>query len=126
MVSMKAYSHLTLQEREFIYVQTHQGESSRAPARKLGRDHATVVRELKRNSKPDPDAKTLIYSPSVAEQLAGQRRHHRKKRLDDPSVRTFVIQKLTQGWSPEQISGRLKLKAPAAVVVPSSPLRPSR
>src|SRR5574337_1806786 len=76
MVSMKAYSHLTLQEREFIYVQTHQGESSRAPARKLGRDHATVVRELKRNSKPDPDAKTLIYSPSVAEQLAGQRRHH--------------------------------------------------
>jgi IS30 family transposase len=31
-------------------------------------------------------------------------------------MRAFVIQKLTRGWSPEQISGRLKLKAPTAAV----------
>ena len=112
MVGMKAYSHLTLSEREFIYAQTERGESSRVIAQRLGRDHSTVLRELKRNAVVPSDTQTPIYSPALAEQRSRQRRGDRMKKLDDPSLRTFVVQKLTQGWSPEQIAGRLKLRAP--------------
>lgn len=91
------------------------GKSQREIGEILGRDHRTIGRELKRNSSKsysDSNPATPLYSPSKAEELTeGRRRNSKSRRLDDPSLRSFVIGKLSRGWSPEQIAGRLKLKA---------------
>jgi IS30 family transposase len=63
MVGMKAYSHLSLPEREFIHAYTARGESSHAIAQRLGRDHSTVLRELKHNAVENSDTLMQIYSP---------------------------------------------------------------
>jgi len=58
------------------------------------------------------------YSPVKAHMEAVVLRHksdHRK--LDDPLLQTYVIRKLGDHWSPEQIAGRLKLKGSAITLV---------
>lgn len=77
--------------------------------RRLGRNHTTISRELK-------DYGT-DYSPVAANDQAIARRHQQDKhKLDDPLLRAFVIKKLGEQWSPEQIAGRLKhIHAPVTV-----------
>lgn len=49
-----------------------------------------------------------------AQALTEKRKQSARKRhpLKNPSVYKYVLKKLRDGWSPEQISGRLKLKKP--------------
>ncbi len=113
MVGMKGYTHLSDQEREQLFAHRQQGKSVRAIGKLLQRSHATIIRELRRNAAPPVAAAQLSYSPSSASRLARQRRQSSKRgQLAIQSFQQFVIGKLTQGWSPEQIAGRLKLKAP--------------
>jgi len=75
--------------------------SIREIARRLGRTHTTISREIRNESGS--------YSPVLAHTSAVTRRHHRDKhKLDDPLLRTYVVRKLGEHWSPEQIAGRLK------------------
>lgn len=116
-MGMKDYTHLSQPEREFIFVQQHQGASSRQIARELGRTHSTVLRELQRNSSASGENRPGDYSPAVAAQSAKVRRENSKHpKLADPSLQRWVIRHLTRGWSPEQIAGRLKRCAPHAAV----------
>lgn len=116
-MGMKGYTHLNQSEREFIFLQLHQGTSSRQIAEALGRNHSTILREIKRNSALGEDERPFPYSPTVAVQLAKQRRHDSQQaKLKDPSLQRWVIRHLTRGWSPEQIAGRLKRDAPHAAV----------
>lgn len=48
---MSKYHHLSLEEREKIYAWKLQGISFREIGKRLGRDHTTLGRELKRNAK---------------------------------------------------------------------------
>ncbi len=117
MVGMKGYHHLTDQEREILYLENAKHTSLRAIAQRLGCSHSTVSRELARNSDRSSEGLFTFYSPSQADQLAHQRRSQSSRhKLDDASLQRFVIQQLTRGWTPEQIAGRLKLKAPRCVV----------
>lgn len=82
------------------------GRGVREIARLLGRNHSVISRELQ----PDRDQGLLPYSAKRAqlraERLAG---HGRKRKLDkDRELRTFVVEKLTDDWSPEQIAGYLR------------------
>lgn len=114
---MKHYRHLTQSEREFIYLQLHEGHSSRTIAESLRRDHSTILREIQRNSSAHESGHPSVYSPSVATELAQQKRKNSKcAKLQDPSMQRWVIRHLTRGWSPEQIAGRLNLRAPHAAV----------
>jgi IS30 family transposase len=114
---MKHYKHVTQSEREFIYLQLHEGHSSRTIANSLGRDHSTILREIQRNSSAHESGHPLDYFPSAATQLARQKRKNSKSaKLQDPSMQRWVIRHLTRGWSPEQIAGRLNLRAPHAAV----------
>jgi IS30 family transposase len=114
---MRHYTHLSQSEREFIFLQQHQGASSRQIARELGRSHATVLREIQRNSSTLEENRLGDYSPAVAAQSAKVRRENSKHpKLADPSLQRWVIRHLTRGWSPEQIAGRLKRCAPDAAV----------
>lgn len=110
---MKQYNHITEYERELIFLYHNQGKSNREIGQLLGRDRRTISRELKRNS----TTVTKRYLPSSAQLLATTRRKKSKvSKLDDPALRSFVISKLGSHWSPEQIAGRLRLKAPNSYV----------
>jgi transposase, IS30 family len=86
------------------------GGGVRAIARELGRDPATVSRELRRNV----DAKTGTYRPHAAQRLAERRRARPRtgKVVADMQLRQFVQDKLERRWSPEQIAAALRREFP--------------
>lgn len=99
---MKLYTRLSQAEREQIFLLTHEGVSIREMGKRLGRNHTTISQELKHTRSPD-------YSPVAAHTQAINQRHiSDKHKLDDPLLRVYVIRKLSEHWSPEQIAGRLK------------------
>lgn len=110
MQGMKLYTRLSQAEREQIFLLTHEGVSIREIGKRLGRTHSTISRELKHDQE-------VRYSPVTAHTSAVDRRHqHDKHKLDDPLLRTYVIRKLGDHWSPEQIAGRLKQKGALVTV----------
>ena len=100
---MRCYSHLSDDEREQIGLAKALGHSIGAIAQAIGRPKSTVWRELCRNRLPSGR-----YSPLHAAG-AYQLRRRREARIErDRALRTFVVDRLAEGWTPEQISGWLK------------------
>lgn len=83
------------------------GHSIRQIAATLDRAPSTVARELKRNA-----ARPQGYHPGYADQQARARRWQGSKLARDPDLRATVLARLQQGWSPQQVAGRLA-QAPA-------------
>lgn len=75
-------------------------------ARALNRSPSSVSRELKRNF----PACRKAYTPRVAHAraLLNRKNRGRHDRLKNEAIRQYVITHLKRGWSPEQISGRIK------------------
>lgn len=105
---MSHYRHLTIEEREKLYLLFNQGVSIRKIAAALNRSPSTISRELERN--------TLFwqpYSPSVAQiRYKNRRKRCGKKRIlanaeIKEKVRTLIQDRR---WSPEQVEFRLKLE----------------
>ena len=82
----------------------------RRVAARLGRSPSTVCRELARNACP----RTGAYQPERAHRLAWERQRRPKpSRLSQhPRLRSAVQQMLDRRYSPEQVSGRLKVLYP--------------
>ena len=73
-------------------------------AKRLGKDRSSIFRELSRNS-----GRKVGYLPDRAHDKALKRRASRVKKLNkNPKLKSYVITKLNDGWSPEMISGRAK------------------
>ena len=87
--------------------------SIRAISRELGRSPASVSREINRNV---PLKRS--YRPRLANDRALQKRKNRgrKLRLKSSFIRRYVISKLKEGYSPEQISGRLSVEYPQETI----------
>ena len=85
---MGCYSHLSDDEREQIGLARTLGHSIGTIAQANGRPKSTISRELSRNKLPSGR-----YSPLIER---------------DRALRTFVVDRLAEGWTPEQISGWLK------------------
>lgn len=100
------YTHLTDDERDLIAIWKGQGFSVTAIAEKLSRNPATITRELSRNKSYVSGQYIAISAKSQAEKRA--RRSHLRHPLKDPAVYAYTLEKLRNGWSPEQISGRLR------------------
>jgi transposase, IS30 family len=100
---MADYTHLTYQERQQITGMLIRGGNITMIAKRLGRHRSSLYRELARNSQDDQ------YSPSLATKKA-KARHYRppKKLATNKALHTYVKSNLEKGWSPEQISGRMK------------------
>ncbi|MGH9375970.1 MAG: IS30 family transposase [Terriglobia bacterium] len=105
----KRYSQLTVEERIEMYRLHADGTSRRMIAAWLGRSPATISRELRRNS-----LKTKAwgggYAPLRAQALAERRRQRGRphKLTACLELQATVREYLLQGWSPEQIAGRLR------------------
>jgi IS30 family transposase len=99
------YGQLGLEERCEIARLQAAGCSLRAIAKALGRNPATISRELKRN------ADHGTYRPAKAQGKADQR-CWKGARLDrDDALRKDVLGALKRGWSPEQVAGWLSARA---------------
>src|SRR4029077_14517404 len=73
-----------------------------AIAKAIGRPKSTVSRELSRNKLPSGR-----YSPLHAAGAYQLRRRREALIERDRALRTFVVDRLAEGWTPEQISGWL-------------------
>ena len=103
------YRHLLFEEREQIAIWQLEGVSQAEMARRLGRSSSTINRELARNRLPSGG-----YQPSFAEGSYLARRERLALLERDEQLERFVIDRLAEGWSPEQIAARHGLLTMAA------------
>lgn len=103
-------SHLTFQERQFLYRLNKKGVPKAEIARLMGRDRSTIYRELGRNSGQRG------YRPQQAQRLADERRVAccRPYKMDDPQTHQYVRERIGKCWSPDQIAGRSRVDFPRA------------
>ncbi len=85
-------------------------KSSTDIAKFLGRDKSTISRELRRNC----SLEYKLYLSRRAHQRAVQRKKSasKRQRLKNERVVCYVTSKLKEGWSPEQIAGRISIDQP--------------
>ncbi len=100
------FHHLTSVERCWIYALRKTGFSNRSIGGELGRSHTTIDREVKRNSG------ARGYRHQRAQRFADGRRSRASAVAwkMTPDKWQFVTDRLEEGWSPEQISGRCRLE----------------
>jgi len=102
---MREYKRITITEREKIYSLLKAEYNQSNIAKILDRNRSSISRELKR-CKCD----SFGYLPDRAEAKAKRLTQRRGKLLNQASLSSCIINLLKEGWSPEQISGRLKLE----------------
>ncbi|WP_435171527.1 IS30 family transposase, partial [Falsirhodobacter sp. 1013] len=111
----RAFTNLTLDERRTI-ARLLQAKTPRTRiADILGRDRSTIRREIKRNWWHDAEVPQADgYWHVSAQALADARRTRRRKLERLPELRDAVVDRLREGWSPEQIAGRLRVELGAS------------
>ena len=107
---LSKHTKLTLAERKLLASWKEAGFSMRECAKRLSRSVSTVSRELFRNRFVDKDG-LVYYLPTHAQskfERVKENAWKAKIALKNIKVQTYVLDHLRLGWSPEQISGRLK------------------
>lgn len=101
-----AHQQLTVEEREEIQRGLWGKESIRSIAKRLGRSHSSISREIRKNRTPVVGR----YTSRLANERALEQRtsRGRTQRLKNENVRAYVMLHLKEGWSPEQIAGTIK------------------
>ena len=97
------YDQLTLEDRCSIARLHEGGQSIRQIAAALDRSPSTISRELRRNR-----GSKVGYKPAYAQEQARARRWTGSKLERDDTLRELVLGCLANGWSPEQVAGRLR------------------
>ena len=106
-----AHTELDLRERRAIEDMLNAKIRVREIAVEIGRHVSTVYRDIKRNGYTDEELPELNgYYGVVAQRAATQRRARRRKLVRLVGLRKAVIKQLKEGWSPEQIAGRLQFE----------------
>ena len=105
------YKHVTIEERCEMARLHSTGHSVRQIAASLDRSPSTVARELKRNG-----SRTKGYEPVYADQQSRARRWSGSRLERNADLRDRVLSRLQQGWSPDQVAGRLALESGKKVI----------
>jgi IS30 family transposase len=101
---MSYYIQLTQEERYHISVLCKEGYSKTDTARKTNRHISTISRELNRNTGKKG------YRPKQAQEKALKRRYTSRKAIKfTDKLRQIVDKKISEQYSPDQISGKLKM-----------------
>ncbi len=103
-----SYTHLTAKDR-YVISHLHSQMSHREIARRLGRHHTTISREIKRNKPPHSTYWYYFIERDVELKRHRARSFRRQSHL--PLVK-YVEDKLKLDWPPEAISARLRLDYP--------------
>ncbi len=105
-----SYHHLSLDERNQIQQMLNQLHTIRAIGKCLNRSPSSISREIKRGL---VRTQTRTYCAEPTHTASRKHRHtgHGKLSLDHPTWPT-IRDYLDQGWSPQQITGRLKQMYP--------------
>ena len=101
---MKKFNHLKLSDREVIQKRLDSGFKQVRIAEELNVDPSTISREIKRNSGNE-------YFCVAAHRFATEKRksaNQRRKKIFSPKLKWYVLKRLIQQWTPEDISNRLK------------------
>ena len=100
-----SYKHITINERCCIVEYLNLGWSLSKIAQELGRNKGSISREIKRNNLNG------MYSAHIAQESYEKRRMKCRPhgKIADALIVDYVQEKLNSHWSPEQISGRMKL-----------------
>ena len=104
---MRCYSHLSDDEREQIGLARTLGHSIGAIAQAIGRPKSTISRELSPNKRPSGR-----YSPLHAAGAYQLRRRREALIERDRVLRTFVIDRIAEGWSAELAFGHVRCSSP--------------
>lgn len=113
---MKNYQgHLKQFDRDRIEAMIDAGIKQNKIAKVLGRDPSVICNEIKRNRRKIRSrggSKDGYYVASVANHKAYIRRRESKyqglKIRRDKDLEMYIISRLKRGWSPDEISGRMK------------------
>jgi IS30 family transposase len=106
---MRGYKQLTLEQRYGIYSLLETGHTQSEMARVIGVHRSTISRELKRNKG------VRGYRCPQAHRKALARRKGKVHIRIDTMIWELIDYLIREDWSPEQISGRLKLQMNFAV-----------
>ena len=106
------YTQLTLQKRYQISALQKAGYNQKEIAKELSVHPSTISRELRRNRD-----RVRGYQPELA-QIQSTKKHQEKSKRKSITKRVekYIRIKLKEDWSPEQISGRMKLDTGIYVV----------
>lgn len=104
-ITLTKMQTLTFVQRQWIEFCNNRGQGPREMGRYLRRDHSVISRELKRNTKPGKK-----YSAITAQKLADfKARKTNKRKLDkDKELHDYVVKKIKEGLSPDEVAGELK------------------
>ena len=111
---MKTHKKLTSAERILLAAWKKEGLSNIICAKRLRRAVSTIGRELKRNRiRVSIGNKTqdYIYEPNHAQFVSESKKQNAwlaKQPLKNKKIYAYVLEKLKESWSPEQIAGRLR------------------
>ena len=110
---MKKHKKIQASERDKIAFLLASKISLRGISRTLERSFSSIRDEVKRNSHGG------VYTAIKAQELSKKRNDscRRTNPLKDPETYSYVLEKLKDGWSPEEISGRLKLDNDGVTVI---------
>lgn len=107
----RTYSQIDIDERRKIAHWRMAGISVNVIAEKLGRHRSTIFREIKRNAFVDQQMPDLNGYYCVMVNETARERRAKLRRLDRFShLRQSVIERIMDGWSPQQIAGRMRLE----------------
>lgn len=116
----KHYEQLSAEERNMIQTGLNEHLSLREISRRLGRSASTVSREVRRNAVPlqsngsprkracPGDARGRYDASGAGSRCRVRRRRGPRKLAVGSPLRTLVLAELEDGWSPEQVAGRLR------------------
>ena len=102
------YKRLAIQEREDISRGLAQQKTLRAIAREMNRSASTISREIKRNS--GVSGYRAFSASQRAKRAASSRREGKSKIAGQELLRRYVLEKMQEEWSPEEISKRVKVE----------------
>ena len=101
------YSHFSVFERNALQRDLNLGRSQAQIASFLGRSRSTISREIRRNS--GACEQVSGYDAGLACKASlGRRRRGLVHLAEGSPLRAIVFEQIRMGWSPQQISGRLK------------------
>lgn len=102
------YKRLAIQERESISRGLAQEKTMRAIAREINRSPSTITREIKQNS--GKSGYRAFLASQRAKAAAASRRKGKSKIAQLEQLRRYVLEKLREEWSPEEICTRIKIE----------------